>query len=65
MKNSLEIINASFEKVVPKDKKIGFWEFLTVVSSLIFAGFVLLFLNPLGWVALVICTLLYKFIIGG
>jgi hypothetical protein len=65
MKNGLEIINASFEKVVPKDKKIGFWEFLTVVVSLIFAGFVLLFLNPLGWVALVICTLLYKFIIGG
>jgi hypothetical protein len=65
MKNGLEIINASFEKVVPKDKKIGFWEFLTVLVSLIFAGFVLLFLNPLGWVALVICTLLYKFIIGG
>jgi len=65
MKNGLEIINASFEKVVPKDKKIGFWEFLTVVVSLIFAGFVLLFLNPLGWVALVICTLLYKFAIGG
>jgi hypothetical protein len=65
MKNGLEIINASFEKVVPKDKRIGFWEFLTVVVSLIFAGFVLLFLNPLGWVALVICTLLYKFIIGG
>ena len=64
MKNGLEIINASFEKVVPKDKKIGFWEFLTVLVSLIFAGFVLLFLNPLGWVALVICTLLYKFIIG-
>jgi hypothetical protein len=65
MKNGLEIINASFEKVVPKDKKIGFWEFLTVVVSLIFAGFVLLFLNPLGWVALVLCTLLYKFVIGG
>jgi hypothetical protein len=64
MKNSLEIINASFEKVVPKDRKIGFWEFLTVVVSLIFSGFVLLFLYPLGWVALVICTLLYKFVIS-
>jgi hypothetical protein len=68
MKEQLEIINASFEKVIPKNNEGGFWgglwQFLSLVSVLIFCAFYLLFLNPLGWVAIVICSLLYKFVIG-
>jgi len=66
MKEQLDIINASFEKVIPKNEKGGFWgglwQFLSLISVLIFCGFYLLFLNPMGWVAIVIFTLLYKFI---
>jgi|LakMenEpi03Aug12_release.lakeMendotaPanAssembly.Ray.scaffolds.fasta_scaffold4997781_2 hypothetical protein len=65
MKKDLEVITAKFEQVVPKDRKIGFWDFLTICSVLIFAMFYLLLLNPLGWVAIVLCSVLYKFIIGG
>jgi hypothetical protein len=65
MKENLDIITAKVEKVWPKDRKIGFWDFLSLVSVLIFAGFYLLLLNPLGWIAIVICTLLYKFVVGG
>ena len=64
MKKDLEIITAKFEKVVPKDRKIGFWDFLTICSVLIFALFYLLLFNPIGWIAIVLCTLLYKFVIG-
>lgn len=65
MKKDLEIITAKFEKVVPKDRKIGFWDFLTICSVLIFALFYLLLFNPIGWIAIVLCTLLYRFVIGG
>jgi len=65
MKKDLEIITAKFEKVVPKDRKIGFWDFLTICSVLIFALFYLLLFNPIGWIAIVLCTMLYKFVIGG
>jgi hypothetical protein len=65
MKKDLEVITAKFEKVVPKDRKIGFWDFLTICSVLIFALFYLLLFNPIGWIAIVLCTLLYKFVIGG
>jgi hypothetical protein len=65
MKKDLEVITAKFEQVVPKDRKIGFWDFLTICSVLIFALFYLLLFNPIGWVAIVLCTLLYKFVIGG
>jgi hypothetical protein len=65
MKKDLDIITAKFERVVPKDRKIGFWDFLTVCSVLIFALFYLLLFNPIGWIAIVLCTLLYKFVIGG
>jgi hypothetical protein len=51
--------------VWPKDRKIGFWEFLSLVSVLIFALLYLLLFNPIGWIAIVICSLLFKFIIGG
>ena len=66
MKEQLEIINASFEKILPKNEKGGFWsglwQFLSLVVVLIFCGFYLLFLNPMGWIAIVILTLLFKFI---
>jgi type II secretory pathway component PulM len=65
MKKDLEVITAKFEQVVPKDRKIGFWDFLTICSVLIFAIFYLLLFNPIGWIAIVLCTLLYKFVIGG
>lgn len=65
MKKDLDIITSKFEQVWPKDRKIGFWEFLSLVSILIFAAFYLLLLNPIGWIAIVICTLLYKFVVGG
>jgi hypothetical protein len=65
MKKELDVITAKFEKVVPKDRKTGFWDFLTVCSVLIFALFYLLLFNPIGWIAIVLCTLLYKFVIGG
>jgi hypothetical protein len=65
MKKDLEVITAKFEKVVPKDRKIGFWDFLTICSVLIFALFYLLLFNPIGWIAIVLCTMLYKFVIGG
>jgi hypothetical protein len=65
MKKDLEVITAKFEQVVPKGRKIGFWDFLTICSVLIFALFYLLLFNPIGWIAIVLCTLLYKFVIGG
>ena len=65
MKKDLEVITAKFEQVVPKDRKIGFWDFLTICSVLIFALFYLLLFNPIGWIAIVLCTMLYKFVIGG
>lgn len=65
MKKDLEVITAKFEQVVPKDRKIGFWDFLTICSVLIFALFYLLLFNPIGWIAIVLCSLLYKFVIGG
>lgn len=68
MKEQLDVITAKFEKVMPKSDKGGFWnglwQFLSLVAILLFCAFYLLFLNPLGWVAIVICTLLYKFIGG-
>ena len=65
MRKDLEVITAKFEKVVPKDRKIGFWDFLSICSVLIFAMFYLLLFNPIGWIAIVLCSLLYKFVIGG
>jgi hypothetical protein len=65
MRKDLDVITAKFEKVVPKDRKIGLWDFLTICSVLIFALFYLLLFNPIGWIAIVLCTLLYKFVIGG
>jgi hypothetical protein len=72
MKKQLEIINATFEKVVPKKetetKKGNFWTFLTTtfttLFALVFVLFVLLFLNPIGWLSIVIMSLLYKFVIS-
>lgn len=65
MKKELDVITAKFEQVIPKDRKIGFWDFLTICSVLIFALFYLLLFNPIGWIAIVLCSLLYKFVIGG
>jgi|694.fasta_scaffold58663_7 hypothetical protein len=68
MKDQLEIVNTSFEKVISKNEYKGFWgglwQFLTVVAVLIFCGFYLLFLNPLGWISLIILTCLYKIFLG-
>lgn len=65
MKKDLDVITAKFEQVWPKDRRLGFWDFLTICSVLIFTAFYLLLLNPIGWLAIVICSLLFKFIIGG
>jgi hypothetical protein len=69
MKNQLEIINTSFEKVIPKNEQGGFWggfwQFMSLVAALIFCAFYLLFLNPIGWLSIVICSLLYKFVLLG
>lgn len=68
MKDKLEIINASFEKVMPKNEKGGFWgglwQFLSLIVVLIFCAFYLLVLNPIGWLSIMILSLIYKFIIG-
>lgn len=68
MKDQLEIINTSFQKVIPKNDNGGFWgglwQFLSLVSVLIFCSFYLLFLNPIGWFSIVLFSLVYRFIIG-
>jgi hypothetical protein len=47
MKDQLEIINAKFEKIIPKNENGGFWgglwQFLSLVAVLIFCAFYLLF----------------------
>lgn len=69
MKKQLEIINTTFEKVIPS-KKDGdnFWSFLSATFSTFFAflfiTFFMLFLHPLGWLSIIIMTLLYKFVIS-
>ena len=69
MKKQLEIINATFEKVVPKKEteKGNFWTFLTTTVTTFFAflfiAFFMLFLHPFGWLSIVIMSLLYKFVI--
>lgn len=69
MKEQLDIINASFEKVIPKNEKGSFWgglwQFMSLVSVLVFCAFYLLILNPVGWLSIMILSLIYKFIIGG
>jgi hypothetical protein len=68
MKDQLEIINAKFEKIIPKNESGGFWgglwQFMSLIAVLIFCAFYLLFLNPLGWLSIVILSLVYKFIVG-
>jgi hypothetical protein len=65
MKKEIDIITTKFDRIWPKDRKLGFWDFLTTLSALIFAGFYLIFLTPMGWVSIVICTLLFKFVVVG
>jgi hypothetical protein len=70
MKKQLEIINATFEKVVPKkeNNNSNLWSFLTTTVSTFFAflfiAFFMLFLHPFGWLSIIIMTLLYKFVIS-
>lgn len=68
MKKDLEIINTSFEKVLPKNENGGFWgglwQFMSLVAVLIFCAFYLTILNPIGWFSIVLFSLVYKFIIG-
>ena len=70
MKNQLEIINTTFEKIVPKSEpnKANFWTFLTTTFTTLMAFsfllFFMLFLHPLGWLSIVIMSLIYKFIIS-
>ena len=71
MKKQLEIINTTVEKVLPQKKddgfKANFWSFLTTTFTTFFAFlfivFFLLFLNPIGWLSIVLMALIYKFII--
>jgi hypothetical protein len=64
MKTEIEVINTTFEKVMPKENKWNIWSFLSVVSSLLFILFYILFLTPLGWLSIIIMTLTYKFILN-
>jgi len=67
MNKQIEIINTRFEKVLPKNEKGtffgGLWAFLCLVAVLIFCFLYLLIFSPLGWLGVVILTLLYKFIV--
>jgi hypothetical protein len=68
MKKELDIINTTFEKVVHKPETPNFWSFLTNTFTTFFAFlfiiFFMLFLHPLGWLSIVIMSLLYKFVIS-
>jgi len=68
MKDQLEIINAKFEKIIPKNESNSFlgglWSFLSLVAVLLFCVFYLLVLNPIGWFSIVLLSLIYKFIIS-
>lgn len=68
MKNQLDIINTTFEKVKSKDERKGFWDgfwsFLTVIITLLFCGLYLVFLTPLGWFSILLMSLVYKFLIA-
>lgn len=67
MKDQLEIINAKFEKIIPKNEKGGFWgglwQFLSLVAVLIFCAFYLLFLTPIGWFSVVLFSLVYRLLV--
>jgi hypothetical protein len=63
MNNQLEIISTSFEKIQPKDGKMDFWSFMSLIGTLIFITFYLVFLTPVGWLSIAIISLIYKFII--
>lgn len=67
MKDQLEIINAKFEKNIPKNEKGGFWgglwQFLSLVAVLIFCAFYLLLLTPVGWFSIVLFSLVYKLLV--
>lgn len=63
MKEELEVINASWEKIAPKDNKNNLWTFLMMVALLIFALFYLVLFTIPGWFLIVLGTLIYKFII--
>jgi hypothetical protein len=60
MKEQLEVINASWEKITPKDNKYNLWSFLLVIALLIFTLFYLLLFTIPGWFIIVLGTLLYK-----
>lgn len=60
MKEQLEVINASWEKIAPKDTKYNFWTFLMVTVFLIFAFLYLLLFTIPGWFTIVLGTLIYK-----
>lgn len=69
MRKDLDVITAKFEKVLPKNETGSFWgglwQFMALVAVLVFCGFYLLLLNPIGWFSIVLLSLVYKFIIGG
>ena len=60
MKEQLDVINASWEKIAPKDNKYNLWSFLTVIGLLIFTLFYLLLFTTPGWFVIVLGTLIYK-----
>ena len=62
MKEQLEIINAGWEKIIPKDNKHNFWSFLVTIIVLIFILLYLLLFTIPGWFIVVLTTLIYNFL---
>jgi hypothetical protein len=60
MKEQLELINTSWEKIVPKDNKYNLWSCIMVLGLLIFALLHLLLFTIPGWFVIVLGTLIYK-----
>ena len=67
MKKQLEIINTTFEKITQKPERDNFWGFITQIFNtffaLLFIIFFILLFHPIGWLSIVILSLLYKFVI--
>jgi hypothetical protein len=60
MKEQLELINTSWEKIAPKDNKYNIWTCIMVLGLLIFALLYLLLFTIPGWFVIVLGTLIYK-----
>jgi len=63
MKDQLEFINTSWEKIAPKDNKYNFWSFLIVTVALLFAIIYFLLFTLQGWFAILLTTLVCKLLL--